>query len=347
MDTLDIEDSEALVAWLKRRGHIGKDETPELRVLRGGVSNRTVWVGRGGKGCWVLKQALERLRVETEWRCSADRIYREAEGMRWLATLAPPGSITNLVFEDRGEHVLGMHAVPEPHSNWKTTLLSGNVGSDELRKFGQLLGAIHRNAKLAGSRLRETFADRRYFESLRLEPFYEYTAETVPEAGPFLRELAAETRSIELTLVHGDYSPKNILVHRGELVLLDHEVIHWGDPMFDVGFAVAHLLCKAHHVRSLRETFAGAALLFWEHYRFSTCGCLAPGDSARRAARHAMACLLARAAGRSPVEYLGADARKRQVAVVASLVQRPPATLLELTDAFLEGLNRSEQTANP
>ncbi len=343
MTALDIEQPEALVDWLKSTGRLRAEEEPAVEVLSGGVSNRTVRLRRRSGECWVLKQALEQLRVAVEWRCSTERIHREADGIRWLATLAPGGAITPLIFEDRERHVLAMRAVPEPHANWKTLLLAGQVGADELRQFGQLLGAIHRNAKLAGSRLRETFADRTHFEALRLEPFYEYTADRIPEASGFLRGLAARTRAVTSTLVHGDYSPKNVLVHRGRLVLLDHEVIHWGDPMFDVGFALAHLLCKAHHVRARREAFAGAAILFWEHYQFATCQCLSAEDDFARGARHALACLLARAAGRSPVDYLGEEARRRQVAVVLRMLHRPPETIVELTDAFLEGIEREEQ----
>ena len=104
------------------------------------------------------------------------------------------------------------------------------------------------------------FDDRSFFESLRLEPYYLYTATQVP-AG---RDVPAtswsrDTRERRLTLVHGDYSPKNVLVHDDRLILLDHEVIHWGDPAFDVGFALTHLLSKAHHLPTHREAFARAA----------------------------------------------------------------------------------------
>ena len=339
---LDIEQPGPLVEWLKSTGRLRPDEEPSVRVLAGGVSNRTVLVRRESGESWVLKQALEQLRVAVEWKCPPGRIRREAEGMRWLATMAPPGAITPFLFEDRALHILGMRAVPEPHVNWKTMLLEGRVGTEELRQFGQLLGTIHRRAKVAGGRLRELFADRSYFEILRLEPFYEYTATRHRSAAGFFGRLAAETRALAVTLVHGDYSPKNILVYRGQLVLLDHEVIHWGDPMFDVGFALAHLLTKAHHVRTHREAFAGAAILFWEHYQFALCHCMTLDGAVQRAVRHAMGCLLARASGRSPVEYLSPAARQRQADVVLALLDQPPQTVVELTDAFLDGVARRE-----
>ena len=89
-----------------------------------------------------------------------------------------------------------------------------------------------------------------------------YTAE-VPEVGEFLRQLTDETRHRHLTLVHGDFSPKNILIHQDRLVLLDYEVIHWGDPAFDIGFGMTYLLSKTHHVRGKRDAFADAARTYW------------------------------------------------------------------------------------
>jgi aminoglycoside phosphotransferase (APT) family kinase protein len=45
--------------------------------------------------------------------------------------------------------------------------------------------------------------------------------------------------------VHGDFSPKNLLVWEGRVMLIDCEVGHYGDPAFDLGFFVTHLVLKA------------------------------------------------------------------------------------------------------
>src|SRR5262249_18852415 len=159
-------------------------------------------------------------------------------GIEHLARLAPPGAITPLVFVDPAHHLLAMQAVPEPHENWKQMLLSGRIENDHVEQFAMLLGTIHRRAAESSEPLCKLFDDRSFFESLRVEPYYEYTAGQEPQAAAFLHALIADTRKRHVTLVHGDYSPKNILVHDGRLILLDHEVIHWGDPAFDLGFAL-------------------------------------------------------------------------------------------------------------
>lgn len=335
---LDIEQPWALTAWLRGRGLIAAGEEPACTVLAGGVSNRTVLVEREGGTAWVVKQALARLRVEVEWFSSPERIHREALGLRWLAELAPPGSTTPPVFEDHADHLLGMAAVPRPHVNWKTMLLAGDLHRDHVRQFAALLGQVQRRAWDRRAELEPIFRDRSFFETLRLEPYWAYTADQVPAARAFLEALIDDIRARPITLVHGDYSPKNVLVHDGRLILLDHEVIHWGDPAFDLGFAYTHLLSKAHHVASCRRAFAAAVREHWSAYRDALGDPPWAADLEPRAVRATLGCLLARVAGRSPLEYLDTAARDRQQAAVLAIIPDPPATIDGLADAFLGAL---------
>ena len=107
-ESLNIEQPAALVAYLRRTSRIGADETPQIRPLGGGVSNRTVLVERSSGESWVLKQALAKLRVAVDWFSDPLRIHREAMGLRWLERFAPAGSTTGFVFEDHDHHVLCM-----------------------------------------------------------------------------------------------------------------------------------------------------------------------------------------------------------------------------------------------
>ena len=280
----------------------------------------------------MLKQALPKLRVAVDWFSPPERIGREAEGMRWLARLLPAGSVPALLFEDPAHHLLAMEAIPGRRS-WKAMLLAGSLEAAHVEQFARMLAAIHAGGR--GAEARAAFADRSWFESLRLEPYYAYTAAQVPEAAAFLTALAEETRRELHTIVHGDYSPKNILVRDGRLVLLDHEVIHFGDPAFDVGFSLAHLLSKAHHLAALRGEFAAAAGAYWNVY--------AREANAReweaRSVRHTLGCLLARVAGRSPLEYLDAEERARQRGAVLPLLSAPPDTIPEIIGEFTRRLS--------
>jgi len=332
---LDIERPDALLAYLRRAGHIPADEQPLIRNLAGGVSNRTVLVERPSGEAWVVKQALKKLRVAVEWYSSPERIHREALGMRWLARLAPPGSSTELIFEDHVSHILAMVAVPQPHENWKTMLLAGRLETSHVEQFGRLLGTIHRAAHQRRDQIAPAFNDRSFFESLRIEPYYVYTWSRIPETAQFYDALISETRARRLTLVHGDYSPKNILVYQGRMVLLDHEVIHFGDPAFDLGFALAHLLSKAHHVQGMRAAFAAAASNYWRAYRAALGAVPWSYDIEPRTVRHTLGCLLARVAGRSTLEYMDGEERARQRKVAITLMNQPPVSVEELARRFV------------
>ena len=218
-------------------------------------------------------------------------------GLRWLERLAPPGTTTPLVFEDHENHLLAMEAVPLPHENWKTMLLRGELQADHVEQFARLLGTIHRGGHERKEEAARVFEDRSFFESLRLEPYYDYAAEQVPAASDFLRTLVHETRSRRDTLVHGDYSPKNVLVREGRIVLLDHEVIHFGEPAFDLGFSLTHFLSKAHHLPEKRADFAGATGLYWSAYREEVGNLSWTRDLEERAVETTLGCLLGGVAG--------------------------------------------------
>jgi aminoglycoside phosphotransferase (APT) family kinase protein len=331
---LDIENFDALQTYLIDAGHIPKAESPKFTNLAGGVSNRTVLVERANGQAWVLKQALAKLRVQAEWFSDPRRIEREALGMKRLAELAPPGAITPLIFLDPEVHLLAMQAVPQPHENWKSMLLAGQLDLEHARQFGRLLGTIHRRSWERRSQLAAEFADQSFFESLRLEPYYLYTAQRVPAAREFLHDLVASTRATRYTLVHGDYSPKNVLIHNNNLVLLDHEVIHFGDGAFDLGFSLAHFLSKAHHLPNLRSAFAQAAREYWKTYQATIGPVPWAADVESRAVAHTLGCLLARCRGRSPLEYLSEAEREKQAQIVVRMMKTLPATVEAITEAF-------------
>ncbi len=337
-ESLDIEDFAALLQYLRESGRIGAEETPMFTRLTGGVSNRAILVERENGKAWVLKQALPRLRVSVEWLSDPRRIEREAAGIRELAKLVPPGSITPLIFLDAPCFVLAMEAVPQPHQNWKTMLLAGDVRTSHVEQFGNLLGCIHRGGWEHRTKLAQEFEDRSFFKSLRLDPYYQYAAGQQPAAAEFLNRLIDRTVKTRHTLVHGDFSPKNVLVYNDQLILLDHEVIHFGQGAFDIGFAMAHLLSKGHHLTTHRSAFVHAANDFYRSYRESLGDVPWKQEAEKDGVSHALGCLLARCVGRSPLEYLDKFEKDRQVRAVLKLIQHQPDSVASLADEFIAAI---------
>ena len=339
----DIEDFDALRDYLTARGHVTWGEAVSFKKLHGGVSNRTVRVVWADGRAWVLKQALAKLRVKVDWFSSPERIGVEAKALRWLNRVAPPGTTPAFIFEDMTNHLMGMAAIPEEHENWKSVLLSGKIMSDHFEQFGLLLGTIHRQSSDAGAEACRLFADTTYFENLRLEPYYLYTAQRTSEAAVFLNALALETLQHKNSVVHGDFSPKNTLIYQNKLILLDYEVVHFGDPAFDVGFALAHFLSKAHHLPQARDRLASAAELFWQVYYDQVMQMNWAGDLEPRVVRHTLGCLLARVAGKSPLEYLTPWERARQHYVVLALIEDPPTNVPDLISEFVHKIDTYAQ----
>jgi aminoglycoside phosphotransferase (APT) family kinase protein len=342
--SVDIEDPAQLDAYLRASGRIAPSESVTFTALSGGVSNRTVRVNRPSGGDWVIKQSLERLRVEAEWLCSPRRIEQEARGIEALSRLTPGGTIPRLIFQDPACQLLAMEAVPLPHENWKSLLLAGRLEMKHFEDFARLLAKIHVASARERALFERDFSDTSFFEVLRLEPYYRFAVTQIPEAAEFLEELIRETRLARYCLVHGDYSPKNVLVHEGKLILLDHEVIHFGDPAFDLGFSLTHFLSKAHHLPQLRGQFAEAAEVYWNvywnvyHTRLETVPFGTNYED--RVVRNTLGCLLARVAGRSPLEYLDGQERRNQAQVVVALMGQPPRTVEELITRFTGEIGR-------
>lgn len=322
--------------YLLLRGHAKPGEAVSFATLSGGVSNRTVRATWPDGRAWVLKQALAKLRVNVNWYSSTERIRVEAEALRWFNRITPPGTTPTFVFEDAANHLMAMQAIPEGHENWKSVLLRTEIVPSHFEQFGSLLGTIHRQSSALGSEVSQTFADTTHFESLGLEPYYSYAGQTIPAAASFLDALVQETQLHKFSLVHGDFSPKNTLLYRGRLILLDYEVVHWGDPAFDVGFAVAHFLSKAHHLPTARTRLTDAAMVFWDVYRNE----IVPLNWAKafepRVVRHSLGCLLARVAGKSPLEYLTSQEVNRQRDVVLLLIEIPPTRVNDLIPQFIQ-----------
>src|SRR5205085_10506938 len=104
----------------------------------------------------------------------------------------------------------------------------------------------------------QTFANDAVFHSIRLEPYLEATARAHPALASVLMALSCETLATKIALVHGDVSPKNILVGKRGPIFLDAECAWFGDPAFDVAFCLNHLLLKCLWVPSAAERFLAA-----------------------------------------------------------------------------------------
>lgn len=323
-----------LQSYLASRGLLGEDRNVSIRELGGGVSNIVLlieWPRQPGRR-WVVKQALGKLRVQDDWRSDRDRVFREAESIRALRPVLSDASLPEIIYIDRENYLFIMTAAPEGFVAWKEDLLAGRVDLSVARQVGALLGRLIGAARAdshMGKQLRERFQDRRVFDQLRIDPYYRTTAARHPDVREALEELIRDSWKIQLSLVHGDFSPKNILVQKDQKIfLIDLEVIHWGDPAFDAGFLLNHLVLKAFYQPHLAQLYMDAAREFWKTL-LEGLGSARTRDFEVMTLRHLGGLMLARIDGKSPVEYIRDEETKERVRRAAKRIIRQKPSRLE------------------
>ena len=328
-DTFDREVDAARAALL-RLGLITPADRPRFARLTGGVAS-DIWKVELPAGPVCVKRALAKLRVQQDWRAPVSRSGNE---VAWLETVGRivPDSVPRVIAADRDANLFVMtYLDPAVYSGWKQQLRDGIADAATARAVGERLVRIH--AATAGDpAVAARFRTDEIFDAIRLEPYLLATARHYeglgqPDIAAALRDLAAVTAATKHALVHGDVSPKNILVGPCGPVFLDAECAWYGDPAFDLAFCLNHMLLKclwrpdaSAGFMACFDALASAYLagVTWEP----------PAAIEARTARLLPGLFLARVDGKSPVEYL-VDARdKDRVRRVAIRFLREPATRL-------------------
>lgn len=334
--SLDAQSLPELAQYLDQRPETAPSRVAELLPLGGGVSSSVVWVRLADGRQWVVKQALAKLRVRADWRADPGRAHIEAMALRWFAEWLQPGATPALIFEDEPHNLLCMQAVADPGATLKAALLQRQVDPSAFPKLGAMLAALHVQSHQRLAELAPVLDRCRYIEALRIEPYYLFTAAQLPQADALLQAMAVSMRTRRDGLVQGDFSPKNILVAKDRLVLLDHEVAHVGDRAFDLGFFMTHLVAKSVHLPEIGDPLRRGLLSFWQSYEHAATSLRASDPTLEaRCCTHLICCLLARCLGRSPLEYLDARSHPRVLELARALAARPPSRVAQLAEALV------------
>lgn len=298
--------------------------------LTGGVSS-DIWRIDAERGPVCAKRALAKLRVAAHWRAPIERNRYEARWMQ-VANEASPGCAPQLLGQHPKLGVLVMtYLPPADYRLWKQALREGDTNADTARAVGRVLARIHGYSAARPALAAEFDTDAIFFD-IRLEPYLLATTRRHAALAPALERLVEVTRSHRLALVHGDVSPKNILIGPHGPVLLDAECAWWGDPAFDIAFCLNHLLLKCLWNTAASRAFLAAFDALAESY-------LRGVDWEPRAQIEARAAallpglFLARVDGKSPVEYVTDEAQREQVRRVARALLRQPVDRLGLVRA--------------
>lgn len=316
--------------YARQSGLLTSTESGRVDALAWGVSNAVLRVTPDRGEAFVIKQSRPQLRTPDPWFSRLDRVWREADAMRCLVDLLPAGVVPRVLFEDRDNYLFAMEAAPAEHTVWKQRLLEGTVERRVAEFLGDCLAAMHRETAFRGD-LHRQFGDTEVFVQLRVDPFYRRVAAVAPEARAAIDQMIDEMFATAVCLVHADFSPKNVLVAGERTVLVDYETAHYGDPAFDLGFFLSHLLLKTLKHRARFSEFAGLTTAFWGRYwsglqPLSSEPPFAKVQLHRRTVGHLAGCMWARIDGSSKIDYLPEPGQQELVRVFCRrLLAEPPA----------------------
>ena len=218
-----------------------------------------------------------------------------------------------------------MSAAPVEHEVWKQILLRGEGKAEIAEQCGLLLGELHAGS-WENEAIAEQLADRQIFVELRLDPYYRRVAEVMPEIRQGLEKLIESVWSNRWAMVHADFSPNNSLVYSGGLLLVDFETGHYGDPAFDVGFFLSHLVLKTAYLTP-NKWEADVIEVFWQSYRGRMEKKISRAtfeELTERSLQNLGGCLLARLYGKSQIDYLTDSARRQSVTALARQLLTEP-----------------------
>ncbi len=325
--SVELLTEQTVLTYLIGQGIVGENETATVEILTGGVSNTVIAVSTQKQNI-VIKQALPELKVAEKWEADQRRAIVEADALKLFHSLSPD-QVPELLFMDPNNFVLGMERVPLGSTVWKDDLLAGIYQPGIATILGRTLGQWH----IFGETNRDSrakFREDTLFEQLRVDPFYRFVAERNQALRAAIQGLIDELENDESSIVHGDFSPKNFMVSpTGNLFILDFEVTHVGNPVFDLAFLLAHLLCKFFRAEATADAkhlslIAAEFLCEYEQLR------ALPSSLAK----HTALIALARVEGKSPVNYLNSNQQAKlqrfTKSVIMSDVYEPVSDLFEM-----------------
>jgi tRNA A-37 threonylcarbamoyl transferase component Bud32 len=325
-----------LHAALARLGLQGEGRPLRFEKLAGGVSS-DIWRVDLPSGPVCIKRALPKLRVETDWFAPVER---NAYEVGWFETAAgvEPEAVPDVVGHDPKAGLFAMAFLdPARFRQWKAQLRAGRADPAVAAEVGRRIARIH-SATAGKKAVADRFPTDRIFHAIRLEPYLEATAARHTDLTDVLFGLSRRTAGTKLALVHGDVSPKNILIGPAGPVFIDAECAWYGDPVFDISFCLKHMPLKC----LWKPEFSLIYLACFDALSHAWLGGVdwEPRDEAdSRAATLLPGLFLGRVDGRSPVEYVTADDDKNRVRRVArALLIKPPARLRQVGDAWREEL---------
>ena len=276
-------------------------ENPGLSELNGGISSEIYKVDLDGRS-FCVKSALPTLKSDPDWHVPVERTAAEWEWLKLAQNVAKNIAPNPLGYDKQTNTLVMSYLEPELYPNWKDLLSQGIIDPNMAEAAAERLVMLH-NATAGDEKLIQRFANDSIFYDIRLEAYFLETGRNVEVLKDLMHELVESTAASKVALVHGDVSPKNILIGPNGPVFLDAECACYGEPAFDAAFCLTHFLLKCLWKPNWKKGYLKCHERFRKTY-FSNAKWLDMTELERRVTQLHLGMLVARVAGRSKVEYV-------------------------------------------
>jgi 5-methylthioribose kinase len=310
---LDISNKEELTKYLLDKKLISDTDGYSINYCKGGVSGTVAFVYAKDKPM-IIKQALAQLKTKETWLCDPNRMKIEYESNAIYHRLIPENA-PEVYFYDDKNYVYGREAAPESCTMWKSDLLSGLLDYEVARKAIESLVIVH-NECAADQNVAELFADKNIFYELRISPYIEFIVKKYPLLSDFAGAVSDELMNSKITLVHGDYSPKNIMINGRKICILDYEVAHFGHPAFDLAFFSNHIILKSVKNKQWSAAYINMLTYMLDIY-FDQMNYMDKKQMEASFVKTLSLLMIARVDGKSPAEYITLESDKELIRKLA------------------------------
>ena len=329
---IDIAERGVLQKYLVDKGLVDKGADFEIKYCGGGVSGTVAFV-HTGKREMIVKQALAQLKVKETWLCDPNRMNIEMMSNAIYNKLVPE-SAPEVYFYDDENYIFGREAAPESASMWKSDLLGGLLDFVVAEKVIQALSTVH-NFCSRDAQAKADFADKAIFHDLRISPYIKFVVEKYPRIAAFAEPVIDTLMNSSITLVHGDFSPKNVMVEGRKVYILDFEVAHYGHPAFDLAFFSNHFLLKSVKNKHWDAGYLNMLRYMLDIY-FADMDCMDAKELETAYIRLLALLFLARVDGKSPAEYITEEADRELIRRIAfEMIDRGPTSRNEMLELVL------------
>ena len=269
---------------------------------------------------------MPKLRVLKEWFADTKRLRYEYLWLKHCKKIIP-NSIPNIYqFSAKQDFLILEYLNEKNYVTLKSKLLKKDIDINIINKISKNLSKIHNES--TGQFVKKKFINNsKNFYDLRLDAYFNEVGRVYPDLKKIIKNIIKNYKKYSSTLVHGDFSPKNILIFNKNIKYIDAETCNFGDPVFDVVYFGNHLLLKSIHIPDKKNKFIKSYENFFSTYlksiKFSQ-----RKNFIDRCIAMVPIMLLARIDGKSPVEYITKKNIKNKIRLLSfNLINDPPESL--------------------